>query len=206
MMDLYALLTRWCLQCFLPAFGLLVLTGTAQAQAREGSTRVSEFSAFGELQYLQTGSPGYHDGGIIAGADYSYLRHGLIIPAFEVRGTFAPSGGNIGERSLLVGGRLSLRLGGSDRIQPFADLLIGAGVITYGNPSLSNDGTYSSDNSVVVNYGGGVEYTVADHFGLLADVQRQHWNTGDKSDPHVFEPYSINVGVRYHIPFRAHTR
>jgi hypothetical protein len=162
-----------------------------QAQARQTATKSADIGVFGGFTYADpTYGPDNVSGGMF-GADFTRYVHLPVEPSLEFRANFI-SGTYVGQHEYLVG----LRAAAPFRtIKPYADFLVGPGYIHFP----LNYG-YTDDNSIVYNYGGGVDVRVTHSFALKLDVQGQHWNTGTL----IYRPVLGTVGVQYTIPFRPH--
>ena len=91
------------------------------------------------------------------------------------------------------------------RYHPYAHLLIGYGIITFDNPVQNYDGTfYTSDNSTIYDFGGGVDVNLTRRFDLKIDAQDQSWNLGTRGNAASvsFNPILASVGIVYHLPYR----
>ena len=177
------------------ALSLLILIASvppkAAAQASTTASKTQDISVFGGLEFANPEyGPDSNTGGAL-GADFTrYFRHLPVAPSLELRANFN-DGPYANESSYLFG----LRAGyGYSRYTPYVDFLVGPGNIHYPR----NVG-YTGDNSIVYDYGGGLEIDLVRNFSLKLDVQQQRWNTGTFT----FTPVTGIVGVTYHIPFRS---
>jgi hypothetical protein len=160
-------------------------------QARQTATKSADIGVFGGFTYADpTYGPDNISGGMI-GADFTRYVHLPVEPSFEFRANFV-SGTYVGQHEYLVGLRAAAPF---RKLKPYVDFLAGPGYIHFP----LNIG-YTDDNSVVYNYGGGVDVRVTRSFALKLDVQGQHWNTGS----FIYTPVLGTVGVQYTIPFRPH--
>ena len=184
---------------------LLFALGAAAAapgQALATATQLSHISVFAESVYLAPnvyGNPVEH--GMAAGIDLSRIG-GPIPISFEARGTYAPTGHLVGQRSGTVGARLDLRHRRITRLQPYANFLVGAGEIVFGSDYNTGSATFHSDSSFIYNFGGGLDLAFTGNFAVQAEYQQQRWNLGNADNPQPFSPAMINVGLRYILPFR----
>jgi hypothetical protein len=89
------------------------------------------------------------------------------------------------------------------KLHPYGDFLIGGGVINFKFPGASN---YTSDNSLVYNFGGGVGVDIIHNVQLTGDFQYQSWNLGSQhgGNNSKFNPTLATIGVKYTIPFRSY--
>ena len=169
----------------------LLSTIFLRAQAVRTASKAADISVFGGLEIADPAYGPDHTTGGMFGVDFTRYFHLPVEPSVELRANFH-SNSYVVEHSYLVGFRAAVPLG---RIKPYADFLVGPGNIHFPY----NIG-YVGDNSVVYNYGGGVDLRVAHGFALKLDVQGQHWNTGEFR----YTPVLGTVGVTYTLPFRAH--
>lgn len=187
--DMYCLRLRRYLLCF-ASLVLLTPGPRAAAQASTTASRGAGISVFGGLQFANPEyGPSHTNTGGAVGLDFTRFIHFPVQPSLDIRANFN-SGPYADERSYLFGLRGVLGVG---RLQPYVDFLVGPGDIHFPK----NVG-YVGDNSIVYNYGGGVDLGVTRHFSLRLDIQAQHWNTGELR----FNPTLGTVGIAYQIPFR----
>jgi len=178
--------------------GLGLLWGmTAYGQARAAADRTAEISVFGggsfyKPDYGLAGQPAYD-----FGADLTWFLHrSYLAPSLELRGVVSPKGTSVGENTYSAGLKVQHRYG---RVVPYADFLMGAGTIKFTNPQYQyGRGYYTSDNSKVYSFGGGVDVDIAWHFSAKGDFQYSHWDTGGNV---TYTPVAYTGGVVYHIPF-----
>jgi Outer membrane protein beta-barrel domain len=143
----------------------------------------------------------WNQGGSV-GADFRLGRFIFGQPALGVRYTI--STGNFGKESTYVfGPELHYAFG---RFRPYGNVLLGVGDVTY-------HGTNFEDNSIVYQFGGGVDYHVNRRLSLrLVDFQYQLWNLGTHEYPAGFlpgqpavsidtklQPYSLNFGIVFRV-------
>ena len=180
-LHLCSLLLLFSIASFAPVGGL--------GQASTTATKSADISVFGGVEFANPEYGPDHNTGAAVGADFTRYFHIPIQPSLEVRANFN-DGTYADERSYLFGLRGSYQW---HRLLPYVDFLIGPGDIHYPLNS-----TYTGDNSIVYNYGGGIDLGVTDNFSLKLDLQQQRWNT----DTFMFKPVLGIIGVTYHIPFR----
>lgn len=163
----------------------------ASAQASTTAQKTEDISVFGGIEFANPEyGPDNNTGGAL-GVDFTrYFRHLPVQPSLELRANFN-DGPFADERSYLFGLRAGYQY---SRFNPYVDFLVGPGNIHYP----LNYG-YTGDNSIVYDYGGGLDIDLLRNFSLKLDVQEQRWNTGT----FVFTPVIGIVGVTYHIPFRS---
>ena len=169
---------------------------SASAQASATATRTIDVSVFAGGMHLST-DYGDTDYGVVFGADIT--RHfRLFDAALEARATLSNQGGAVKENTFAGG----LRLGKNfHRFHPYVDLLVGEGTITFTHPIPFPNGLYTSDNSTIFSFGGGVDYDLTRSFALKADYNAQSWRLGDEQNR--LTPAAFTVGVAYRIPFRS---
>ena len=185
-------LRLWPLGLALLFFALLAAApGYAYAQASLTASKTEDLSVFGGIEIANPEyGPDNNAGGAI-GVDFTrYFRHLPVQPSLELRANFN-NGTYADERSYLFGVRIGYQY---SRFNPYVDFLVGPGDIHYP----LNVG-YTGDNSVVYDFGGGLDIDLVRNFSLKLDIQEQRWNTGT----YAFTPAVGIVGVTYHIPFRS---
>jgi opacity protein-like surface antigen len=101
----------------------------------------------------------------------------------------------VGESSVVFGPKVEKRLG---RVSPYANFLLGYGMFTFTHPVSA----YTHDNSVVYDFGGGVDVAVTRSLSLKGDLQYQSWQLG--SEDNRMMPVAVSVGVTYHIRSKPH--
>jgi len=158
----------------------------------------------------------FHSGNnfsITPGFSFQFPIHNKLAVSMDFRGTLPMSSGNTGGLSnLIMGPGVSYRI---NNFRPYASFLIGPGHIKFNN--LAPGATYTSDNSVVYQYGGGVEYQLPSHSQWAAKVEMssQSWNLDNSptlrypyNSPAVnagkFKPLMIDFGIRYRFFGKRH--
>ncbi len=181
-------------RAFLPLLGLALAAPPppAAAQARRTADKSADVSVFGGFEYAHPDyRPGSNTGGAF-GLDFTrYIQRLPIAPSLELRANFN-YGSIANERSYVFGLCVMAPFG---RLRPYGDFLVGPGTIHFPH-SIG----YTGDNSVVYNYGGGVDLGLSPNFALKLDLQGQRWNTGT----YAFQPVLGLVGLTYTIPFRPY--
>lgn len=184
------------------ALSCLIFFGTTHlgAQSLDAAGRPAEIAVTGGYIY---GNPAYGPDkmqGVSFGALYTRYFHFPVAPSLEVRANIA-STSYIKETTYLGG----LRIQGQFRrkLHPYGDLLVGKGTISFKFPVSPN---YSSDNSTIVSYGGGLGFDVFNNVQLTGDYQYQYWNLGTSHGGAgaIFHPELFTVGVKYTIPFHSY--
>jgi outer membrane autotransporter protein len=64
--------------------------------------------------------------------------------------------------------------------------------------NLANGQNYTTADSTVFSYGGGLDVDVFRQYQLKLDMQQQYWLLGDQP----FKPWIATVGVTYRFHFR----
>jgi opacity protein-like surface antigen len=186
---------------FIPAVLLLVfaLPVRSLAQAASTASRGAGLSVF--AGYINS-NPEYgpkRNNGEAFGANFiKYLPH-AITPSIEGRYN-RTTGTDVNENSFLGGIRIQYDGFSRYRFHPYGDFLMGTGSIHF-NTSATG---YTSDNSTVENFGGGVDVDLTHRFQLKADYQYQHWKLGQATDP--FTPNLLLVGITYQFHFRDYVQ
>ena len=184
-----------CLMNRLLVWGLLlsslaIASGRAFAQAATTASKTEDISVFGGVEFANPKyGPNDNSGGVV-GLDFTRYFHIPIQPSLELRANFN-SGTYADEHSYLFGLRGAYQW---RRVMPYVDFLIGPGYIHYP----LNIG-YTNDNSIVYNYGAGLDLDLVRNFSLKLDVQQQRWNT----DTFAFQPVIGVIGLTYRIPFHS---
>ena len=177
----------------------LMIANAAHGQAAPSAIRSQSVDIFAGASAVQT-DYNSKDKGFVVGGDFSYhLRH--FDASLDLRYN-AATGSRVGEKFFAGGGKIAKPLG---RYHPYADLLIGYGVITFDTPTYYPDGSvYSRDNSTIYDFGGGVDIDLTRRFALKVDAQYQYWNLGTRGNVNSvsFNPYIGSIGVVYHLPYR----
>jgi hypothetical protein len=140
--------------------------------------------------------------GFAGGADFRLGRFVFGQPAVGVRYTWS-AGSSFGkQRTFVVGPELHYIY---KRFRPYGDFLIGPGNITYQ--------TGQTDNSIVYEFGGGVDYHKNHILNFrLVDFQYQLWDLGNHYYPPGFspgqpgyyidtklKPYTLSFGVLFRV-------
>jgi hypothetical protein len=175
--------------------GLAALIGVAPCHAQDDATAIktADISAFGGYENI---SPAYgpsRNNGEGFGLNYTRYLPIHFQPSIEARVNLT-NGTYVKERSYLIGfqGKKTF----FTHYHPYADFLVGTGTIHFNTKATG----YTSDNSIVYNYGLGVDIDLTHHFELRADYQRQFWSIGQEVNS--FAPNLLLFGVNYTIPFR----
>ena len=180
---------RFCALFLALTLAFTCLGHRAHAQATTTASKTQAISVFGGVEFANPEyGPDNSTGGAV-GLNFTRYFHIPIQPSLELRANFN-SNAYVSERSYLFGLRAAYAYG---RLTPYVDFLVGPGDIHFPR----NTG-YVGDNSIVYNYGGGVELDLVRNFALKLDIQQQRWNTGELG----FTPVLGIVGITYRIPFK----
>ncbi|NYF78128.1 hypothetical protein [Granulicella arctica] len=177
----------------------------ASAQAKKTATRSVDLSAFAGFTYENAAYDSPSNIGLTFGADYTQFikrLRGLIIPSFELRGTFTP-GSTDSEKTVEGGLKLATTF---KRLHPYGDFLYGGGIITFPVPANAPPTYRRRDSSETPVYGGGITYDVRPNWSAMVDFQQQNWNFHSKppAAPDLLTPQLLTFGIVYHIPFKAY--
>jgi opacity protein-like surface antigen len=164
------------------------LTLRASGQAEYTANRDYSFSTFIVGSQLKTGLNTTNPA-VIFGADATrhFKRLPWLTPSLEVRSGISP-GKLYSEETFQGGIKVESRIG---RFHPYADFLIGKGLIQF-------EGGHR-DNSLVPSVGFGLDYTLSSRWSLKADYTHQSWDLG-KASP-TFSPSSLSFGIAYRFNF-----
>ena len=176
------------------------------AQASPSAYRPLELTAFGGASAVYTGLLDGKNLSITAGADLSFRSIFHLRPAIEVRGSYpVDSGDLLSQKDVLGGVRLAHTFG---RMMPYGDILFGRGEIKYIHGFVDPSGSteYLENPSNVLSGGGGVDFSVTNHFSLKADAQYQRFNTPVTTSGHIYtKPLTLALVYRFnadHYPRR----
>ncbi len=188
----------------------LAVPSLARAQAIPAASRPLTFSAFGALTgtYTGLGDTGATFGGgknlgITAGADIGWKPFHRYYPALEVRGTYPVDKGKIDSQENLLFGLRIARFYGNFR--PYGDFLYGRAKVNYASPGYPNPSAtllYLDSVSNVFSFGGGLNYTLTEHFALKIDAQFQHYGVPVTASGTIYSK-PITVGVVYRFGAQA---
>jgi hypothetical protein len=180
--------------CSLLLLAGLAATPRCAAQAVPDAYKTTDIAVFGGYENIDPAYGKPRNNG--EGFGLNFTRYFARIPvdlSLEARVNLT-NGTDVKERSYLVGFQAKKTF--FTRYHPYADLLIGHGTIHFNTHATG----YIGDNSVVGNYGGGLDIDLAYHVALRVDFQRQYWSLG--SEVNSFAPNLFLFGVNYTIPFR----
>lgn len=115
------------------------LTTSSSAQATATASATSNLELFGGVSKVYTGVQGQNTS-FTAGGDFILRRFAGLVPAAEVRGTYAFRKSNVAaEKNILGGVKLSRELG---PIHPYVNFLAGRGSIDFPNNYTYGSTTY----------------------------------------------------------------
>ena len=181
----------------------LVACSFAPAQAIPAASRPLTLSAFGALTGTYTGLGGGKNLGITAGADLGWKPFHRYYPSIEVRGTYPVDKGKIdSQENILFGPRIARFYG---NFHPYGDFLYGRAKVTYAKPGYPNPTAtllYLDSVTNVLSFGGGLDYTLTDHFALKIDGQFQHYSVPVTTSGTIYSK-PITVGVVYRFGAQA---
>jgi hypothetical protein len=175
----------------------------ASAQAVPTASRAFDLSAFGGVSGVYTGLGDGKNLSITAGVDLGFRRFFGVHPAVEIRGTYpVDSGQLVNEKNVLGGIKVLRRFG---RLTPYGDALFGRGLIKYINGYIVTlpDGSqieYLQNPSNILSGGGGVDFSVTNHFSIKADGQFQRYNSPVTASGHLYSK-PLTLGVVYKFNF-----
>jgi hypothetical protein len=170
---------------------LLASTRVASAQALETAQRGAEIAPFVQTTYLKPDWGPTNNIGFTVGVDYTRFIRSIVQPSLEARFTNA-GGSTVGEHSFSGGLKLQTSI---RNVHPYFTLLAGEGIITFTHPANPN---YTSDNSVIYSFGGGLAVTVHSQWDVRLDFTQQEWNLGGSE---TLSPTTYGVGIAYRLPF-----
>ena len=163
----------------------------ARAQAHVTAGKSVDLSAFGGVEIVNPEYGPDNNFGAMLGANFTqYIRHLPVAPSLEFRANWN-TGNYTNEYSYLLGARAVYP---GHLIEPYVNFLVGPGDVKY---PLST--TYTHDNSIVYDAGGGVDVGFIGNVSIKLDLQYQRWNT----DTYRFTPVLGSIGVTYHFPFHS---
>lgn len=175
----------------------LVACSLVHAQALPAADKPFSFSVFAGATGAYTGLSGGKNLGITAGGDISFKPFHRFYPSVEVRGTYPIDDGNIDSQENILFGVKAERYYGNFR--PYVNFFYGRAKIDYENGGYPNPaGTllYLDSISNVYAPGGGVDYTLTDHFAFKVDFQFQHYGAPVAPSGSIYAK-ALTLGVVY---------
>ena len=167
-----------------------LLLPSLHAQAVPTATKSGTIEAGAGVTLLDPDYAPKNDGGVTAWVDGDFFHFYHVTIGVDIQlnftGVIAPD--DIGENSYLVGPRFSHRFFGKYQVY---------GKIDFGRGTISNQ-LYKTSSSfnIVPAFGGGVDYHLARHYNVRAEVVEQKW---PNFEPHTLSPITASVGVLYVI-------
>lgn len=181
----------------------LAACSLGRAQAIPAAGRPLAISGFGGLTGTYTGLGGGKNLGITAGADIGWKPFHRYYPAVEVRGTYPVDKGKVDSQENILFGLRVARFYGNFR--PYGDFLYGRAKVTYASPGYPNPTAtllYLDSVNNVFSFGGGVDYTLTDHFALKIDGQFQHYSVPVTTSGTIYSK-PITIGIVYRFGAQA---
>jgi hypothetical protein len=181
----------------------LTASSLLRAQAIPAASRPFALSAFGgatgTFTGLGTGLGGGKNIGITAGGDITFKPYHRFYFSGEIRGTYPFDSGKIdAQKNFLFGAKVERYY---NNFRPYVDFLYGRDEINYKNGGFPNPaGTLLYLNSVsnIFSGGGGLDYTLTDHFALKIDGQFQRLGTPVTTSGAIYsKPITIGVVYRF---------
>jgi opacity protein-like surface antigen len=167
------------------------------AQAIPAATKPFTLSAFGGATGTYTGLGGGKNVGITAGGDITFKPYRRFYFSGEVRGTYPIDDGKIdSQKNILFGVKVERFY---NNFRPYVDFLYGRAKVDYENGGYPNPaGTllYLDSISNVYSGGGGLDYTLTDHFALKIDGQFQRYGVPVTTSGSIYSK-AVTIGVVY---------
>jgi hypothetical protein len=178
---------------------VLVPSSKVLAQAMPTASRLFTVSAFGGANGTFTGLDGGKNLGITAGGDIGFQPFHSFYPSVEVRGTYPFDDGHIdSQKNILFGPKVERVYG---NFHPYVDFFYGRGKIDYlngGYPNPSGTLLYLDSVSNVFAAGGGLDFTLTQHFAIKFDAQFQRYGTPVTTSGSLYStPLTIGVVYRF---------
>ena len=176
---------------------VLVACSLVHAQAVPTADKPVGFSAFAGATGTYTGLDGGRNLGITAGGDIGIRPYRFFYPSVEVRGTYPMDKGKVDSQENILFGVKAERYYG--KFRPYVDVFYGRGKIDYengGHPNPAGTLLYLDSISNVYAAGGGVDYTLTDHFALKLDGLFQHYGTPVTASGSIYAK-ALTLGVVY---------
>lgn len=181
---------------------LVIVTSLAStravAQAEFTRTRAAEFSGFGMYTLLTPDYGSALNNGYSVGGDFTkFFKFTALSLEFRFKDTYGPT---VGERTTGGGPRFEYRL---KRVHLYGDFLVSTGKITFANKNDYGSFGKGYNGSVVLTYGGGLDYDLSPQWSLRFDLQGEHWDLHETPDI-LLSPTAWSVGImgRVRLPKR----
>jgi hypothetical protein len=180
----------------------LAASSLLRAQAIPAASRPFALSAFGGATGTFTGLSGGKNVGITAGGDITFKPYHRYYFSGEIRGTYPVDGGNVdAQKNFLFGVKVERYY---NYFRPYVDFLYGRDEIDYksgGYPNPAGTLLYLNSVSNIFSGGGGLDYTLTDHFALKIDGQFQRLGTPVTTSGSIYsKPITIGVVYRFGPP------
>lgn len=180
----------------------LAASSLLRAQAIPAASRPFALSAFGGATGTFTGLSGGKNIGITAGGDITFKPYHRYYFSGEIRGTYPVDDGNVdSQQNFLFGVKVERYF---NNFHPYVDFLYGRDKIDYehgGYPNPAGTLLYLDSVSNIFSAGGGLDYTLTDHFALKIDGQFQRLGTPVTSSGSIYSaPITIGVVYRFGPP------
>lgn len=191
---------RFCrLLLFVTALLPFLAHNPLSAQATAAAEKKGDLSVYGLYSLVWPSWLGttQTNNGFTFGMDY--LRHVRlpVAPTLELRGKVS-SGPRYNEHTW--GGGIKVEpnqpLGA---FRPYVTFLVSSGTIKFNQLVIDYRGLpYTSDNSLVTSFGGGLDVDLTAKWAVRGDFQYEWWSIGTNQN---FNPKALSIGVVYRIPF-----
>jgi hypothetical protein len=178
---------------FVCILSLLAVAPRCRAQDVPTASKTFDLSAFAGYQFVDPAYGPDNNHGVGFGFNATRYFELPFEPSIEARVNLT-NGTDVKERTYLLGFQAKKTF--FTHYHPYIDVLAGRGTIHF-NTTASG---YIGDNSIVYNYGGGLDIDLVHHLQLRVDYQRQLWSLGQEVNS--FAPNLLLLGVHYTIPFR----
>lgn len=180
----------------------LAASSLLRAQAIPAASRPFALSAFAGGTGTFTGLSGGKNIGITAGGDITFKPYHRFYFSGEIRGTYPFDNGTIdSQKNFLFGAKVERYY---HNFRPYVDFLYGRDKIDYergGFPNPAGTLLYLDSVSNIFSAGGGVDYTLTDHFALKIDGQFQRLATPVTTSGSIYsKPITIGVVYRFGAP------
>jgi opacity protein-like surface antigen len=177
----------------------LASSSLLRAQAIPAASKPVALSAFGGATGTFTGLGGGKNIGITAGGDITFKPYHRFYFSGEIRGTYPFDSGKVdSQKNFLFGVKVERYY---NNFRPYVDFLYGRDEIDYKNGGFPNPaGTllYLDSVSNIFSAGGGLDYTLTDHFALKIDGQFQRLATPVTTSGSIYsKPITIGVVYRF---------
>jgi opacity protein-like surface antigen len=177
---------------------LCISTARIYGQVEDSATAgIVPLSVGGSFSHFDSGYEGIKSEGVAAFIDYSPLLAGNLGVEGEGRWLKYGGAGSFSEYNYLVGPRYRFYYK-SEKYQPYAKILIGAGEINFPY-DLGHGGYFAMAG------GGGIDIAFKEHWKLRADYELQYWPNAlniPGIQTGAMHPNGVSVGFTYRL-FRS---